>query len=197
MVIIVTGKIGIGKTTVCRELAAIVRSQGYTCGGVLSYEASDGDILIEDIQTGKKETLASPSNVYQGPRTPKYYFNPEGIEFGIQAIEQGLSTAILIVDEIGHLELRSEGFAGVLELIRTNKVKDCILVIRCGLLPEFLPRLATVPLIFETTSANRDQLPQKIGSVLLENLQNEDSIRALGCQVDMKYPFEETQRLDP
>ena len=53
MVIIVTGAIGIGKTTVCRKLIEIVRNRGYTCGGILTYKAPDKGIIIEDIQSGE------------------------------------------------------------------------------------------------------------------------------------------------
>ncbi len=170
MVIIVTGAIGIGKTTVCRKLIEIVRSQGYTCGGILTYKAADKDIIIEDIQSGEKETLASTNDVYHGPHTVKYSFNPRGIDFGIQAIDKGISAATLIVDEIGPLELRAEGFTKVLELIKAGKVKDCILVLRRDLLPDFLPQLPTIPLVFETTVNRRNQLPQEIGTTLLEKL---------------------------
>ncbi len=170
MVIIVTGAIGIGKTTVCRKLIGIVRNQGYTCGGILTYKAADKGIIIEDIQSGEKETLASINDVYHGPRTAKYSFNPDGIDFGIRSIEKSTSSAILIIDEIGHLELRGEGFAKVLELIKAGKIKDCILVIRKELLPDFLSQLDTMLLVFETTMKNRNQLPQEIGSVLLKKL---------------------------
>ena len=170
MVIVVTGDIGIGKTTVCRKLMEIVRNQGHSWGGILTYKAADKGIIIEDVQTGERETLASINNVYHGPRTAKYFFNPRGIDFGIQAIAMGTSSTILLVDEIGHLELRGEGFAKVTKLIKTGKVKDCVLVIRKELLPDLLPQLPTKPLVFETTINNRNQLPQEIGSVLLEQL---------------------------
>jgi len=170
MVIIVTGAIGIGKTTVCRKVIELARNQGYTCGGILTYKAADKSIIIEDIQSGDKETLASIDNVYHGPRTAKYSFNPKGIDFGIQAIDKGTSAAILVVDEIGHLELRAEGFAKVLELIKAGKVTNCILVIRRELLSPFLPQLPTTPLVFKTTVNSRNQLPQEIVSVLLEAL---------------------------
>jgi len=170
MVIIVTGAIGIGKTTVCRKLIEIVRNRGYTCGGILTYKAPDKGIIIEDIQSGEKETLASINDVYHGPRTAKYSFNPDGIDFGIQAVEKGTSAAILVVDEIGHLELRGEGFAKVLQLIKAGNIEVCVLVIRKELLPAFLFQLDAAPLIFETTMNNRNQLPQEIGSVLLKQL---------------------------
>jgi len=166
--IIVTGAVGIGKTTVCRKLIEIVRNRGYTCSGILTYKAADKGIIVEDIQSGEKETLASINNVYHGSRTGKYSFNPNGIDFGIKAVGKGTSSAVLIVDEIGYLELRAEGFAKVLELIKAGKIKDCILVIRRELLPAFLLQLPATPLIFETTINSRNQLPQEIGSILLE-----------------------------
>lgn len=166
MVIIVTGAIGIGKTTVCRKLMEIVRNRGYNCGGILTYKAADKGIVIEDVQTGERETLASINNVYHGPRTRKYFFNLQGIDFGIRAIDRGISSAILLVDEIGHLELRGEGFVKVFELIEAGKVKVCILVIQDKLLHAFLPQLPSVPLVFETTMNNRNQLPQEISSIL-------------------------------
>ena len=110
MLIMITGAIGIGKTTVCRKLIGILKSQGYCCGGIITYKAPDKGIIIEDIRTGKSETLASISHTYQGPRTEKYFFNPEGINFGMQAIDKGASSDILLVDEIGKLELGGEGF---------------------------------------------------------------------------------------
>lgn len=170
MIIVVTGDIGIGKTTVCQRVIEIVRSEGYGCGGILTHKASDKSIVIEDIETGEKETLASIDNLNHGPRTGKYTFSSKGIEFGIQAIDRDTSAVLIVIDEIGYLELRGEGFAKVLELTRAGKMRNCILVIRSELLPAFLPQLPTATLVFETTRNNRDQLPQEISAVLFEEL---------------------------
>ena len=170
MIIIVSGTIGVGKTTICRKLVELIRDEGFTTGGVLTYKAADEGIIIEDIGSGKTETLASTSTEYQGPRTPKYSFNPEGIFLGIRAIDRVASAAVLVVDEIGHLELRGEGFVRVIDLLKAGKVKDCILVIRKELLSAFLPQLPANPLVFETTIDNRNLLPQEIGSVLFKKL---------------------------
>lgn len=166
MVIIVTGTTGIGKTTVCQKVIKIALSRGYSCGGVITCKTRNGDILIEDIQTGETKILASTSNIYQGPHTGKYYFSPEGIDFGIQAIDRGTIADILIVDELGHLELRGQAFARVVEQVATGKIKNCILVIRKELLSSFLPRLGVATTIFETTPHTRNQLPKKICLVL-------------------------------
>jgi nucleoside-triphosphatase THEP1 len=167
MVIVVTGAIGIGKTTVCQKVIDIARSQGYSYGGVIARKSRNDDIIIEDIETGETKTLASTDDIYQGPRTAKYSFSPEGIDFGIEAIERGTTSDILLVDELGHLELRGEGFAGVVEQIAAGKVENCILVIRKGLLSDFLPQLGVTTSVFETTISNRNQLPGEIGRILI------------------------------
>ena len=166
MVIIITGAIGIGKTTVCQKVIEIARSQGYSCGGVIACKSKNEDIVIKDIQAGETRILASTSNIYQGPRTAKYFFNPEGIDFGIEAIDRGTTADILMVDELGPIELRGQGFTRVMEQIAAGKVKNCIVVIRKGLLSAFLPQLGTATSVFEITGDNRNQLPGEIGLVL-------------------------------
>jgi nucleoside-triphosphatase len=163
--IIVTGKVGIGKTTVCEKVVELARSRGYSCGGILTPKSEQG-IIIVDVQTGERKVLASINNIYQGPHTDRYFFNPDAIEFGNRAIDGAISSDILLVDEVGHLELRGEGFVEALEIIRAGKAKNSILVIRQELLPAFSPRLGSKVSIIETTIKNRDRLPQKIGKLL-------------------------------
>ena len=171
MLIIITGDINIGKTTVCEKAVAKARNLGYSCGGILTHKISNSDIVIQDLLTGKKKTLASPNIEYQGPRTIKYSFNPNGIQFGIRAIDRGISSDIILIDEIGHLELRGEGFINVLRLIESGKFKNCIIVIQRKLLSRFLPLLDIVPLVFKVTIDNRNRLPEEIASVLVQEAQ--------------------------
>jgi len=97
-------------------------------------------------------------------------FNPEGIDFGIQAVDKGILGAILVVDKIGHLEIRGGGFVKVLELIKAGKIEVCVLVIRSELLPAFLPQMPATPLVFEPTINNRNCLPQEIVSIIENNV---------------------------
>ena len=130
MLIIITGTIGIGKTTVCQKMVEALRNQGYKCSGILTYKDATGHIIVEDIQSGKTEILASSNSEYDGPRTPRYSFSPKGIDFGIRAIDKGIDSDVLVIDEVGHLELGGEGFSKSLELIIAGKVKNSILVVR-------------------------------------------------------------------
>jgi len=170
MIIVITGAIGIGKTTVCEKIIKITRKQGYGCGGIITYKVQNDDIVIKDIQTGAINNFASTKNTYSGPHTEKYYFNPEGIEFGIQAIKKGASADLLVVDEIGQIELNGYGFARILDWLGNQKIRNCIIVIRNTLLPYFLPRFGKEALVFETTIDNRNQLPTEISQMLISTI---------------------------
>ena len=97
--VILSGRVGVGKTTICEKILTLAGESGYCCGGVLTSKiTNDGavaGIAIIDIQTGEKETLASIENIYDGPHTGRFYFNPVGIEFGKKAIKNGASGDIL------------------------------------------------------------------------------------------------------
>ncbi len=171
MNIVITGETGVGKTTVCEKVIRMAKRGGHTCGGILTHKVLDDGVIcgidIVDIQSREKEILASIHDIYRGPCVGEYSFNPDGIRFGIRAIEKGRSSDILVVDEIGHLELEGKGFARVLALIRSGEVRDAILVIRKSLLSAFLPQLCAGLLVLETTPKTRDGLPKKIYSCLV------------------------------
>jgi nucleoside-triphosphatase THEP1 len=170
MVIIITGELGAGKTTICQKLVKLITDKGYKCNGVISYKNSDTNIIIEDIQSGNKEILASKTFVYDGPRTKGYSFNPAGIDFGIKSIEKGIGTDVLIIDEIGYLERDGEGFVNGIDMIKKTRNESIIVVIRSILLPFFQDQLGDIkPLIFRVTPDNRDSLPEEIALRLIRH----------------------------
>jgi nucleoside-triphosphatase THEP1 len=164
MVIIITGAVGIGKTTVCKKALEIACNSGYSCGGIITHKMPEETLSIMDIRSGEMATLAIPGDRFGGPLTPKFTFDPRGIDFGIQAIEKGISEDILFVDEIGIIETMGEGFIKAFDIVNQRITKTSILVIREELLEYLLPGLDDDPLIFETTVENRDQLPFNIFS---------------------------------
>jgi len=162
MIIIITGDIGVGKTAVCQKFIDLSRSRRYQCAGVVTYKRTDGDIIIEDVQTGETREFASTQQIYTGPHTAKYYFNPEAIDFGIQAIDKGSDSDVVLIDELGILELNGQGFSQVPQQINKRQFKNCLVVIRKQLLLDFLSLLVKKPLVFETTVNNRNTLPNDI-----------------------------------
>jgi nucleoside-triphosphatase THEP1 len=167
MLIVITGDIGTGKSTCCLKIKDMALRQGLHCGGIITLKSPEGEIIIEDIKSGKTEILASSENKFNGPYTGKYHFNPAGIKFGADAIEKGLTDDILIIDELGQLELRGEGFTVALKLLTTHTNQPVVVIIRKSLLPDFLPLLAPEPAVFELTESNRDELPAVVLASLI------------------------------
>ncbi|MFC1910653.1 nucleoside-triphosphatase [Chloroflexota bacterium] len=161
---IITGDTAIGKSTICEELKELARLEGLTYGGIITCKSSDGGIIIKELQSEMTEILASVDDKYNGPRIGKYYFNPVGIQFGLEAIKNAINTDMLFVDELGYLELKGDGFSSIMKLLTSGKVRNSIVVIRKELLAELLPLLGSNLTIFEATISNRNQLPMAIFS---------------------------------
>lgn len=162
MVIVITGEIGIGKSTICQKVLAMARNLGFTCGGVITYKMPGDTLSIMDIRSGETAVLAIPGDKYGGPLVPRFTFDPEGIAFGLRAIEAGSLAGIMFVDEIGIIESMGEGFIKAFDIINESRAKNSILVIRNELLEYLLPGLNEKPVLFEVTADNRDRLPVDI-----------------------------------
>lgn len=169
MNIVVTGEIGVGKTTLCQKTADLSKRLGLSCGGVLSYKAADRGIMVVDVRTDRMERLASVGPIYDGPRVGKFSFSPEAIDFGNSAIDLGAGCNVLFVDELGPLEIAGKGFVKALELLRKGKAQRSVTVIRRELLPALSAQLGQRPVVVEVTSRNRNELPRKLCSLLLDN----------------------------
>jgi nucleoside-triphosphatase THEP1 len=156
---VITGAIGSGKTTVCRKLVSIARERGRTCGGVLTTRAAGGYLFVQDLLTGARAVLAGRLGAYTGPSTEKFSFNPEGIRFGLGAIARGMAADLVVVDELGPLELDGQGFAPAVARIASREYGDLICVVRRELVWAFLPLLGENALVFVVTQDNRNALP--------------------------------------
>jgi len=164
VLIIVTGATGIGKTTVCAKAIDSLTSHGLKCGGVLCWKEAGGGIQLEDVESGATAHLAGVKEEYSGPHAGKYCFNPEAIDFGNGIIERAARRDVLIVDELGLLELAGQGFTSALDLVSAGRFNNAVVVIRSELLSEYLPMLGVSPLVFTTTRKNRERLATDIVS---------------------------------
>ncbi|MEM3958156.1 MAG: NTPase [Thermoproteota archaeon] len=115
MKILVTGRPGIGKTTLVSKLAQMLRERGVSVGGMITYETREKGVrtgfLVEDLKTGLKGLMASV-NYDSGPRVGKYFVSVAEIErVGVKAIQNAVACdEVVIIDEIGPMELYSESF---------------------------------------------------------------------------------------
>jgi len=111
----VTGRPGIGKTTVLLNAAEELKAKGYIVGGMISREGrQDGSRVgfeIINFKTGEKGWLAH-INQPNGPQVSKYKVNQEDLDsIGVRAIQTALRDAdVVVIDEVGPMELFSQAF---------------------------------------------------------------------------------------
>ncbi|MGC8788172.1 MAG: nucleoside-triphosphatase [Anaerolineae bacterium] len=190
MIAVLTGPVHIGKTTVCRAVADLVRQRGYCVRGILTLPILGKNgvrlgIEVLDLATGERRVLArvyhpndqtegsvghSKPEEHHGPRVGPYYFDPEALQWGQDVVAEaiGVGCDLLIIDEIGRLELEQDtGFNHILDLLVTSVVPRCLLVVRGTLLDAFRRRVPELEfIIFEVTVDNRNTLPVEIAQRL-------------------------------
>jgi nucleoside-triphosphatase len=110
-----TGNPGVGKTTVLLRIVEALQAKGYSVGGMVSREVRDcrGRIGFEVLDlAGDKRGWLAHVNQKIGPRIGRYRVNVEDLEsVGVSAIVGAIeSSDVIVIDEIGPMELFSEKF---------------------------------------------------------------------------------------
>lgn len=149
--IVLTGEIGIGKTTLLKKVINESKRDFY---GILS-ERFDRGYYVEDAKTGERKILCSEDGT--GLKFRKFYFDPEALVL----IEESLKRKgdILVYDEIGYLEM--EGRIDVLKYVK----EPAILIVRKDLVDIISSRFDVV--IYEVSRENR----KKLKNIILERLE--------------------------
>lgn len=112
-----------GKSLYSKEIASILKNEGLDVSGVISI-----GIFAEGKKEGFKlinengntiDILALTKNTLGWFKHGRYYFNPEAFIKGNNYIDTNAD--FVIVDEVGRLELKDKGWAGLIEKIFKSK----------------------------------------------------------------------------
>jgi nucleoside-triphosphatase THEP1 len=120
-VVIITGEIREGKTTYASTLIQMLQERGVAADGFLAPGIDkDGErqgFELREIKTGQRFPLCSTTPDASRHREGFYYFDPEGIREGNRILDSvdTTSTQILVIDEIGRMELRNQGWGASIE----------------------------------------------------------------------------------
>lgn len=113
--LLLTGDPGVGKTTVLLKIVEALKARGYKVGGMVSREVrSRGRRIgfeILDLAGGGSGWLAHVGQK-TGPQVGKYRVNLKDLDtIGAGSIIKAVENSdVVVVDEIGPMELFSEGF---------------------------------------------------------------------------------------
>lgn len=163
--IAVTGSPGIGKSTVVSKAAEKLANQpGFKIGGIqtaeIRKEGKREGFLIRDLATGKNGVLSSVRG--SGPRVGKYHVNLEDLEkIGANALRSALECDMIVIDEVGPMELKSEAFVLAVEAVLESN-KPVLAVLHRSSSHQLVQRMRKEFEVLIVNEENRDELPEKI-----------------------------------
>ncbi len=117
MIIAITGRPGVGKTSLVEW---VLERVGIPYGGMVTREirkvGKRVGFAVVDVATGREGVLAH-IHLDQGPKLGRYRVNLADLEgIGVAAIERAIREGkLVVVDEVGPMELRSERFVAAVE----------------------------------------------------------------------------------
>ncbi|HID20090.1 MAG TPA: NTPase [Methanophagales archaeon] len=169
----ITGKPKIGKSTIIKEVIRRLKAEGIAVGGMLTSDIHERGrrvgFSIEDINSGVKGVLA---HVHQrGTKVGKYGVNLIDLDsIGTSSIKDAVSRpdiAVIIVDEIGPMELKSKRFINAIEeAIRSDK--HIIVSVHQRSEHELVRRIKRDFEIFVVTEENRDGITMVLAKKCLD-----------------------------
>lgn len=133
MIFILTAPIRSGKTTSLIKWS----EQRNDVHGILT-PVVDGKRIFLDIATNEQWAMEATLRQTQGNEETlligRFVFSKKGFEKAIQLIRDSIDKkGWLIIDEIGPLELRGEGFHDVVKEVLANRKENILVVVREGL----------------------------------------------------------------
>ena len=144
-IFIVSGDTRSGKTTFLKEVTARLtrKNSAYKIGGIIATGIDkNGERFgfeIEELSTGKKFVLASQEMLRQSEKTGRFYFSKQVLDVANELIINGLDDMdLLVIDEVGYMELRGSGWFESIERAMQTEDLDMILVVRKRILEQVL-----------------------------------------------------------
>ena len=182
MKVIITGRPGIGKTTVFSKVVELLKNEGIVVGGFKCPELRKGRVRIGfdiiDILSGQHAPLA---RVYEPgmrnacvARVGKYCVMEDAAIIGCKAIDVALRTADVVgIDEVGPMELKLARLKNCIEKVLKNPQADVLLVLHRGLASNVDSMVRGEYKLFWVTESNRVKLPDLIVNIIVNNVKKQ------------------------
>ncbi len=160
-VFIVSGSRSEGKTTFTKKITDELKIHNVAVGGILSarvmQETVTGGYNLVDIENGKTEIFLRQDEEAWTEKIGKFRINPKGIEMGAAILnpERLFDKKLVVIDEIGMLELDNKGWSGCLqELIKASK-NHILITVRDTLIREVIEKWGlTNTIIFKVSETD-------------------------------------------
>jgi len=170
MKIFLTGKPGVGKSTVFLRIVEILRERGIKVGGFTTPEVREKGrrvgFVVRDLVSGREKMFAS-IRFEKGKRFGKYKLDVKAFEeIALEAMDFALKRCdVIAIDEIGKMEFLSESFKEKLgKILKSDRTLIAVLH------RKFVKDFRDKGRIIEVTLENRERIPSEISSILFSKL---------------------------
>jgi nucleoside-triphosphatase len=178
-ILLLTGSPGVGKTTVLVRVIEGLKSKGHVVGGMLSREVRSGGnrvgFEILSLMNNQHGWLAKVDQK-QGPQVGRYRVNLLDLDrVGVAAVAEAVHACeVIAVDEIGPMELFSDGFKeAVAKAVQSRKLVVATVHWRERIfLTSVLDRISDVQW-FEVSMDNRETLHELILKEAIDFLESQ------------------------
>lgn len=166
-VLLLTGRPGVGKTTLVNRVYEHYSKNGFKIEGLTTREVREGGartgFMITDLSSGQEGWLAKKDSG-TGPRVGSYVVASYDLEkIGVTALERSMSGAadLVIVDEIGPMEMTSILFRNNISKI-LNGNKAVVATVKFGSRYPEVENTWQKSLHWEITKENREAIYRRI-----------------------------------
>jgi nucleoside-triphosphatase THEP1 len=175
-VFIVTGSIGQGKTTFIQKIIKNFQSKGITLGGIYSPRVMQGKTTVGydiiDINTNEREAFLRQNYTKNNLKIGRFNIHLQGLQKGIKAIKESNNPniQIVIIDEVGVLELENNGWAKNIEELIRNSQNHVLLVIRDSFVEQVIEKWKIKNyLVFDIKEKNFTSISNTIHQMIIQS----------------------------
>jgi len=163
MIIILAGPVHRGKTTLVQKSLSRWASRGFRFGGFLSIAVREGSGPVEydflDLKDGRRLPFLRRTGELDGERIGPFHFVRQTLEIARSLILGSDPAEVLIVDEVGPLELAHAGLWPALREVIFKPERKTLLVAREEILEDLYRLLGTtMPLSVDVSDPNAQRL---------------------------------------
>jgi len=145
-IFIVTGKINAGKTNFIIKLIDLLKTKEIKVAGIYCLKVFRNEELVGydvvDIETNKRAVFLRTHANGSLEKIGKFYIFSQGLNFGLERLKlaNNVDNDLVIVDELGKLELADKGWSSEVENILNKKNNHLLFAIRENFVDEIIAK---------------------------------------------------------
>jgi nucleoside-triphosphatase THEP1 len=172
-IVTITGDVHQGKTTFAQKIVADLHAQNIRIAGFFSVGINENGIRtgfnLVDIVSSRQIELCSDKKNEKRLKFGRYYFNSDAISLGneILDIDNLSDKQLIVIDEVGHLELNGQGWSNAIENITRNSTVPQLWIVRKSLVQKCSRRWNIGnAYIFDITESSTQEVENKFTEII-------------------------------